>query len=138
MQLNKIPSKIVAVIIAIGFFSGCKSQEKANWSEAKEWRLYKITDVRSFSISEKEMKKKDFISADSLHYFLQDAAPLKVDDPVWKSFFFTSCQINGKFRKVIISNYGGFFYDAKSKKYYEIKEENKKWVIEYLEDKLFE
>lgn len=138
MQLSKILSRIAVIISTIVFLSSCKSQEKVNWGEAREWKLYKITDVHSFSISDKELKKRDFFSADSLQNLLQDATPMKKGNPVWKDFFITSCQVKGEFRKVILSNYGGFFYDAKTKNYYEIKEEDKKPLIAYLEGKLFE
>lgn len=137
MPIIRIIQQFVLTITVTFSIIACQSQERIEWKQASEWKLYKLTDVNSFAISETDLKKKENLSIDSLQYFIANAQPLKSNcAPVWKDFFITSCQVNGKFRKVIFSSYGGFFYDGKN--YYAVKEENRKPLVEYLENKAFD
>jgi hypothetical protein len=61
------------------------------------------------------------MNQDSMTYFVKSAAVLNTKMPLaWMGGYVATCKINGTFRKIEISRYGGYFYDEKSGTYYQL------------------
>ena len=81
-------------------------------------KVYHVrTNVPSFGYSVDTLKvfKYRKLNDDSMSVFLKSATPLKEGaSPVWMGHYVATCTFQDKEeRKVILSVYGGFFYDPK-------------------------
>ena len=53
--------------------------------------------------------------------FMGSAQALHPEAPMpWMGGYIATCKLDGTIRKVELSNYGGFFYDEKTRVYYQI------------------
>jgi len=118
---------------AIFAFYHVKSQ--VNWQQSTQWRLYKIQESVQFSISADSLSlfKNYQMRSDSMLYFLRSVDPMPADArPVWMGGFAATCLYEGKIRKILISAYGGFFYDQASNKFFQLPGQEKDEWMQYI------
>jgi hypothetical protein len=111
---------ILLGLAVLAFYHG---QNPINWQQASHWRLYKIKGSLQFSISADSLNlfKNYQLRSDSMAYFLHSADPLPADArPTWMGGAVASCLYDGKIRKILISSYGGFFYDQISDTFFQL------------------
>lgn len=120
-------------ILIVNF--SCKSQSISDWKKASDWKIYKTRDLNAFKLSIEELKSIENTEADTIGVYIQNAEKVN-SEPIWKGIFIASCKVNGTVRKVIFSNYGGFFYDPEQKQYYLVEEGLRKQLLEYLKRKI--
>ena len=105
------------------------------WKKAQNWKVYNVGDL-SFAISLDSLKGKKYrqLNTDSMKYFLDSVTLLPNNiQPGWMGVYLTSCVIEGEIRKVLISYYAGFFYDEKSRRYYQLPASKKDDWRNYLD-----
>lgn len=78
------------------------------------------------------------LSNQTMHAFMSNVTEWpKEKYSVWMGLYIATCEMEDKkFRKIIISNYGGFFYDQLTKRYYELPTELKTQWLEFLIDSM--
>ena len=127
-------NKVLAIIILI-IHGNTDVRAQVQWNSAQNWKLYNGGDS-SFVLSLEAIKGHRYyqLSPDSMKYFLDSVTLLPSDvQPAWMGVYLTSCVIEGEIRKVLISYYAGFFYDEKSRRYYQIPPSKKAVWRSYLE-----
>jgi hypothetical protein len=122
------------ISLSLGRFSA----QDIDWSQTTHWRIYNIHNKKDFGFSIDTLSHFNSVelSDDSMHSFLQRVTQLKdVQMPIWMGHFVATCMLkDGSARKVELSTYGGFFYDDKTKNYYEVPEEVRSQWHSYLSD----
>jgi hypothetical protein len=106
---------------------------QVDWTKTSHWKLYSIPSKHAFGFSFDTLPnfKSRPLDQNSMQIFLGSVTALAADRiPVWMGYYVTSCQLpDGRGIKVEISQYGGFFYDEKEHRYYEISlEVRKDWL----------
>lgn len=127
--------KMKNVLLAFTVLAFCHSQSPINWQQTSHWRLYKIKGAVQFSISADSLDlfKNYQLRSDSMVYFLRSADPLPADArPTWMGGAVATCQYDGKIRKVLISSYGGFFYDQMSDTFFQLPAQKKDEWLGYI------
>ena len=113
--------------------------QKPEWGEATEWKLYDIHTNKAFAYNADTLHnfKSIQLDKDSMNTFLSNVSEILNDDgPVWMGFYVASCKLqDGILRKIDISVYGGFFYDEKSKTYFQLAKYFSNDWLNYLRDK---
>ena len=105
------------------------------WRKAQSWKLYNAGDS-SFVISLDSLKGRKYyqLSTDSMKSFLDPVTIVSSDiQPNWMGAYLITCIVDSETRKVLISYYGGFFYDEKSRRYYQIPASKKDDWRNYLD-----
>lgn len=71
---------------------------------------------------------------DSMHALLITAKPLHVPgSPAWMGCYLTSCEDDkGKCMKIIVSQYGGFFYNSSDGNYYQVDASYSRLWLNYM------
>ena len=90
-----------------------------------DWRIYNLQGNALFTKPVDSLAGLSSYSPDkdSLMLFMAQAKKITVNgNPAWMGGYLASCRVEGKLRKVLISFYGGFFYDPEAGKYYELPE----------------
>jgi hypothetical protein len=111
------------LIVASLLFSATVASCQLHWEKATNWTLYRYQGHRLFKIPVDSLNHYDTLALnqDSMAVFLDSAQTLHPEAPVaWMGGYIATCNLNGVIRKVELSNYGGFFYDEKTKVYYQI------------------
>jgi len=123
MQLVTKLYKMKIILISGLLMSVLTTSCQVNWNKTSNWTLYRYQGHGLFSISIDSLHSFQNIplSQDSIQFFLSQVA---IKHPrantQWMGGYIVTCQIEGSLRKVVISNYGGFFYDQLTKSYYQI------------------
>jgi len=133
MEKMKWLKIFVAVIFTILAHFGAQGQ--VIWKKAHSWKLYNTGDS-SFVISLDSLNGHKYyqLNPDSMMYFLDSVTLLPNDiQPAWMGVYLTTCVIDGEIRKVLISYYAGFFYDDKSRRYYQLASSKKNDWRNYLD-----
>jgi len=129
--------KLFLIIILIFLGNRIFSQE-INWKETRNWRLYDIRDKKAYNypIDSLSNFKSTSLNNDRMLAYLSNVSLIPVErTPLWMGVYVTTCQLKeGRIKKIEISTYGGFFYDVKEKKYYELPLDIRKNWLNYLSD----
>ncbi|HMH33653.1 MAG TPA: hypothetical protein VK543_11515 [Puia sp.] len=125
------------IVLVLALFMESKSFCQTNiWQETSNWRIYNIKSKESFNYSLDTLShfKNIRLNDDSMKVFLSNVSPIPIERiPVWMGFYIASCQTkNGTNLKLEISTYGGFFYNEKDKKYYELSPEMRIGWLNYF------
>src|SRR5580692_2230189 len=102
------------ILLGLAVLIFYRIQSPVNWPQTSHWRLYKIRGSVQFSISADSLNllKNYQLRSDSMVYFLHSADPFpSTTRPTWMGGAVATCLYDGKIRKILISSYGGFFYD---------------------------
>jgi hypothetical protein len=112
------------ILIVISFLlSTIVASCQLHWEKATNWTLYRYQGHRLFKIPIDSLSNYDSsaLNQDSMAVFLASARTLHPEGPVsWMGGYISTCKLDGVVRKVELSNYGGFFYDEKTRVYYQI------------------
>jgi hypothetical protein len=133
MERMKWVKILVTVIFTVRAYTDAQGQ--VLWMKAQNWKIYNGGDS-SFAISIDSLKGEKYhqLNADSMRYFLDSVTLLPNNiQPGWMGVYLTTCVIEGEIRKVLISYYAGFFYDEKSRRYYQIPASKKDDWRNYLD-----
>lgn len=119
--------------LIISTLVSCSGQ--VEWSKANNWKIYRIQGPSVFGIDTDTLKhiKSYDLNQDSINSFLGGLKELH-NKPVWMGAYVASYNFNGEIRKVEISQYGGFFHDDLSGKYFQLSEDNRDAWLDYLHD----
>jgi len=112
------------------------SCQKLYWKDATNWTLYRYQGHRLFKIPLDSLQSYDHLSLDqdSILAFMDSVQLLNPKGAVaWMGGYIATCKLNGIVRKVEFSNYGGFFFDEKTRTYYTLPSEKTEDWITYLQ-----
>ncbi len=117
----------------------CTGQE-IEWKNTKHWKLYNIFDNAAFRypVDSLSFFKSLPLDDSTIKRFFSSATIWPKDKAsLWMGLFTASFETgDSKTRKIIISTYGGFFYDSAEKRYYELPLElRKEWYL-FINDQL--
>src|SRR5262245_1109095 len=111
--------------------------QQTNWSTCSNWKIYDIKDKKAFVYSTDTLKhfKAKALDSASIAYFLSDVDLWPVEQTsLWMGYHVLSCTDDLKMpRKIEVSYYGGFFYDDKNKRYYQVQEFKKSEWLEFMD-----
>jgi hypothetical protein len=96
---------------------------QVHWEKASDWTLYGYQGSRMFKIPLDSLNSFDTLKLnhDTVASYLATTRTLDAKDQgIWMGGYITTCEWDGKPRKIDFSNYGNFFYDEKSKTYYQL------------------
>lgn len=125
--------KYILTAITVLIFSHGQSQ--INWQKTTHWRLYRITEKALFSVSVDSLNlfKSYPLRLDSIVDFLDSVNPLPVDvEPLWMGGQVATCVYDGKMRKILISDYAGYFYDQSSGTFFQLSAKKKDDWMDYI------
>jgi hypothetical protein len=123
------------ILLAFSILAFTHNQSPINWQQTSHWRLYKIKDAIQFSISADSLNlfKNYQLWSDSMVNFLHGIVPLPAEEsPAWMGGAVATCLYGGKIRKILISSYGGFFYDQTSGIFFQLPGQMKDEWMEYI------
>jgi len=123
--------KLILFIISLFSYSVISGQS-TSFTNAKNWKLYKIADENAFQYRVDTLKNFSFerLSDDTMRTFISELSELPSSGPhIWMGAYIATFEYEGITRKVEISHYGGVLYDESSKKHFQIPE-NK--VLDWL------
>lgn len=110
------------IIITI-FGQSCFSQT-INWKQANNWQLYNIRSKAGFNYPLDTLTNFKHITLDSsiMSEFLNNVTLVSNNRPVlWQGLYVASCEMpDKKKRKIIFSNFGGFFWDDNTQRHFEL------------------
>ena len=110
---------ISACLLLSSIISSCQ----VRWAKTTEWTLYAFEGNDQFKVPIDSLYNLDTLTLnqDSMASYLNSAEIKHPSAPlVWMGGYIATCRLNDAVRKVEISNYGGFFFDEKTKTYYHI------------------
>ena len=123
------------ILLAFAFLAFTRSRSSINWQQTSHWRLYNIKEAVQFSISADSLSglKNYQLQSDSVMNFLHGIESLPVEEnPVWMGGAVATCLYDGKIRKILISSYGGFFYDQASGTFFQLPTQMKDAWLQYI------
>lgn len=125
-----------SLMISLFVFSSLISSCQIHWGKASDWTIYGYQGSRMFKLSLDSLRSLDTLKMDqdSVNDYLTSAHTLKSEPGVWMGGFITTCVLDGEIRKVDFSNYGNFFYDEKSRTYYELSTEKAEPWLSYIQN----
>jgi hypothetical protein len=110
-----------------------------SWTDTKNWKLYYTLSKDAFSYPIDTLKtfKSIGLKQDSMILFLQSVTDISTQrTPVWMGYYIATCTLaNGVPIKIIISQYGRFFYDQQDGRYYQLSENVQDVWLTYLNAK---
>jgi hypothetical protein len=112
------------VILTISYlFLNFHIQAQNPLLQTKDWTIYKIQGHGLFAYSVNTLKNFSsyHLQDDSVKFHLNNAAELSPKGPVvWMGGYVVSYVQEGQLQKAEVSNHGGYIYDEKTGKYFEI------------------
>jgi len=125
--------------ILLLFSASYSFSQSMNWQQMRGWKIYDLHDKKGMRTPVDSLKyfRSITLDDDSIKYFLLGATEIHHgDEPVWMgAIILSGVDSSGIFSKVDVSVYGGFFYDEKTRKYYQVRDEVKEEWMEYLTNK---
>ena len=110
-------------IILYLLFSTVIASCQIHWEKTSDWTLYGYQGSQMFKIPLDSLSSFDTLNLnqDTVTSYLTNSRILdSKDQGVWMGGYLTTCKLAGGLRKIDFSNYGNFFYDEKSKTYYQL------------------
>ena len=112
--------------------------KELNWQNSRNWKIYDIHDRAGFRYSVDTLQnfRNADMGDDKVRLFLKNAAYLPNEKSgVWMGLYVATCELEDKkTRKILLSNYGGFFYDELTKQYYELPVSKRNDWMEFLNE----
>jgi hypothetical protein len=95
-----------------------------DWKGMSDWKLYqenKFNVVFRIPADSLGSLTSGRLSSDSMKIFLTGAEKIEGVNPQWMGCYLATCKDSqGHIYKVVISHYGGFFYEPSQKMYYQV------------------
>ncbi len=133
--MKKIFRLLLVLVLALPIL--CYGQE-IDWKATSNWKLYNIHNKAGFRypVDSLTFFKSVRLDDSAMNRFLITSAIWpKEKTSLWMGLFVASFETPAKeTRKLIISSYGGFFFDPASRRYYELKEADRKAWYEFIND----
>jgi hypothetical protein len=133
---------IITLLLIFSFIAG--TTQSINWKQTQHWKLYSLNRTPALKYPADTLSNFKYVALgdSSVIEFLSHSKLLpKTMYAAWMGFYIGSYETNDRrLSKVIFSNYGGFFYESFTKRYYEIPENlREKWqaFITKHQDELF-
>jgi len=108
---------------------------QVSWKETTDWKIYNPGRLNIFTVPIDSLVylRSRNLPTDSVRQFLDSvkALPSSVR-PAWMGGFLATYIFHGDLRKIEVSSYGGFFYDQRSKIYFQLPAEKKDEWFSYL------
>jgi hypothetical protein len=127
---------LIFILLNLIFFSGIGQQ--IHWDQTRDWKIYYIQDKNAFGYSLDTLKNFRSYSLDDslIHGFLTGSTIWPKEETfLWMGFYLVTCKFEDGLTRIFdISVYGGFFFDNKTKVYYEINFLEKDRWLRYLHD----
>ena len=124
------------VLLAGLWFSGLGAAgQSVDWSKARDWKLFAVhgRDIWALVVDSVDAFPHVGMQRDSCRYLLEGVTVLgDKKAPVWMGGFVVSCRVDSGRRKLLVSSYGGFFYDALSKQYFRIAADRQREWLDYV------
>ena len=117
--------------------SGAIASCQVHWKKASDWTLYGYQGSRMFKISLDSLHLYDTLklNQDTVTSYLATTRILdSKNQGIWMGGYLTTCELNGKLRKIDFSNYGNFFYDEESNTYYQLSSSKSEAWNTYLQN----
>lgn len=109
-----------------------------NWKNTRNWKLYDIHSQAGarYSLDTLQHFRSIGLNSDTLQTFLSGVTAWPADKySMWMGLYIATCETEDKkLRKIIISTYGGFFYDQATRRYYQVEPELTSEWLEFLND----
>lgn len=105
-----------------------------DWQKMSDWKLYqenKFTEVFRIPADSLRYMSSGPLSSDSMKRFLTGVEKIDGVNPQWMGCYLASCKDSqGHIYKVVVSHYGGFFYNPLNSGYYQVPSvESRNWLI---------
>jgi hypothetical protein len=117
-----------------------RADEAIDWVTTKDWKLYNIQAKRAFDWSFDTLRhfKCVTLNEDTMREFLNTVSPLPPErSPVWMGYYVASCRLsNGDYLKLEVSQYGGFFFEQRENRYYELSLPKRKDWLNFFAEKM--
>lgn len=124
------------VTIVFLYFSLCALAQKPDWSRTTGWKIYNCFQFSTFHYPVDSLKnyKSLPLNDDTLRNMLKSAYTDETSNtsPLWMGLFTISYHLKGVERKVLVSVYGGFFWDATSNQYWQIRDDKRSEWSDYF------
>src|SRR6478735_7154402 len=134
--MNRKPL-LISFFVLLSLISQGQVKE-LNWQNSRNWKMYDIHDRAGFRYSIDTLRnfKNADMGDEKVIAFLKNVIYLPNEkSAVWMGLYIATCELEDKkIRKILLSNYGGFFYDELTKQYYELPEINRNEWIEFLNE----
>jgi hypothetical protein len=135
VQLEKI--KVMKILIgSFLILSTTIASCQIRWDKATDWTIYRYQGHRLFKISLDSLTGYDSksLNQDSVADYLDSVQIMASEGQItWMGGYIATCKLDGNIRKVELSNYGGFFFDEKTRKFYQISpDKSEAWTF-YLQ-----
>lgn len=118
--------------------SHMQNRGMSHWDSTRNWRIYKLQNLRKvvrIPVDSLKLIDNTPLNDDSMHSFLSTSRKLTVEGPAWMGCYLVSYEDpNGQVRKVIISQYAGFFYSEAQNSYFEIEASAQQEWLHFLSD----
>jgi hypothetical protein len=127
--------KLVLCLLLYRGIASCQIQ----WDKAADWTLYGYQGSRMFKIPLDSLSSFDtlHLNKDTVKSYLETTRILdSKNQGLWLGGYITTCKLDGKLRIIDFSNYGNFFYDEKSKTYYQLASSKSEGWNAYLQSSL--
>lgn len=107
-----------------------------SWDSTKNWRIYKLqkfNQVVRMPADSLRFLEGISLNDDSMHGFLSSCKKLSATNPAWMGCYLASYESSGaQIKKVIISQYAGFFYSEYDNSFYEVDSEDQQQWLSFL------
>jgi hypothetical protein len=115
-------------------FQSRSDRPQPNWQTMSDWKLYRENNFNAvfrLPIDSLSIIQGGALSTDSIKTFLTGVEKIEGVNPQWMGCYLASCKdIHGKIYKVIVSHYGGFFYNAAESSYYQVSpSQSRDWLL---------
>ena len=112
--------------------------QEINWKHVRNWKLYDIHNQAGmrYPLDTLQHFKSLYLNKDTMQTFCDNIiAWPKEEYSMWMGLYVATCETEDqKVRKIVISTYGGFFYDPEARRYYQVPAEMTKQWLEFLND----
>ncbi len=135
MKMNKILGILLFTVLYLPII--CCGQD-IDWKTTSNWKLYNIHNKAGFRypVDSLTFFKSVRLDDSAMNRFLITSTIWpKEKTSLWMGLFVASFETSAKeIRKLIISSYGGFFYDPTSRRYYELPEADRISWYQFIND----
>ena len=132
-----MPFKLLSFLALILICTAARTQP-VDWQKTRHWMIYNYFNFKALSLPFDSIKGYKTVSLDDdyLRGMLAGADTMRgvTKNIMWMGLFTLSYQLDNETRKVEVSQYGGFFYDDKSKRYYQVDKEVQDEWLSYFEN----
>ncbi len=112
--------------------------QEVNYAKATEWRIYKVKSREAFVYPSDSlaMVRQRALNDDSVQLLISEAQPIpEAAAPLWMGCYLASYKgFDGRLRRVVVSTYGGFFYDVAASRYFRVSDEKQTVWLNFWAD----